>query len=83
MCLPSLLQPNIANFYKGRFVIGYVLWRMDFTFCSLLTSLKRSIGMPWSFLLEFHGWWHVLTAFGAYTFMILVENLTREDLVIS
>jgi len=22
--------------------------------------------MPWSFLLELHGWWHVFTGAGAY-----------------
>ena len=30
-------------------------------------------------LLELHGWWHILTAIGAYIFMVLVEYLTSED----
>jgi dihydroceramidase len=33
------------------------------------------MGMPWGFLLEFHGWWHVLTAIGAYVFMVMVDSL--------
>jgi dihydroceramidase len=36
--------------------------------------------MPWSFLLELHGWWHILTAAGAYTFMAMVEGLTEDDM---
>lgn len=40
--------------------------------------MKRSIGMPWGFLLEFHGWWHILTAVGAYTFIAMVEKLTDD-----
>lgn len=35
--------------------------------------------MPWSFLLELHGWWHVFTGAGAYIFIALVEYLTSED----
>ena len=60
------------------FLIGYTLWQLDFIYCSELTALKRSWGLPWGFLLEFHGWWHVLTATGAFIFMFMVENLTRD-----
>ena len=58
--------------------LGYFLWQIDGIFCSELTALKRSIGMPWGFLLEMHGWWHLLTALGAYVFMVLVDSLTRD-----
>jgi dihydroceramidase len=34
--------------------------------------------MPWSFVLEFHGWWHILTAVGAYVFMVMVDSLTQD-----
>ena len=34
--------------------------------------------MPWSFVLEFHGWWHILTAIGAYVFMVMVDSLTQD-----
>jgi dihydroceramidase len=39
--------------------------------------------MPWGFLLEFHGWWHVLTAIGAYVFMVMVDSLTQDTVVLS
>lgn len=35
--------------------------------------------MPWSFVLELHGWWHVFTGLGAYIFIALVEYLTSEE----
>jgi dihydroceramidase len=59
---------------------GYFLWQLDGIFCSELTALKRSIGMPWGFLLEMHGWWHLFTAIGAYVFMVMVDSLTRDEL---
>lgn len=45
--------------------------------------MKRAVGMPWSFVFEFHGWWHILTAVGAHVFMIMVDKLTREDVKFS
>lgn len=35
--------------------------------------------MPLAILLEFHGWWHVLTAVAVYVFMALIEFLTRSQ----
>ncbi|KAF2164548.1 hypothetical protein M409DRAFT_24948 [Zasmidium cellare ATCC 36951] len=67
----------------GCMVFGYFLWQLDFRYCAELTQLKRAVGMPWSFVLEFHGWWHVLTAVGAFTFMSLVESLTQERAIVS
>jgi len=32
--------------------------------------------MPWGIILELHGWWHLLTAISAYTFMAMIEYLT-------
>jgi dihydroceramidase len=48
------------------FGTGYGIWIIDNIFCGFLTQTKRSIGMPWSFLLELHGWWHIFTGVGAY-----------------
>lgn len=61
------------------FVTGFIIWNIDNMACSGLSSLKRGIGMPWSFLLELHGWWHVFTGIGAYIFIALVEYLTSEE----
>lgn len=36
------------------------------------------MGMPWSFVIEFHGWWHIFTAIGAYVFMVMVDSLTQD-----
>ncbi|KAL1589436.1 hypothetical protein WHR41_01865 [Cladosporium halotolerans] len=64
------------------FLFGYLLWQLDFIYCSQLTAWKRALGMPWGFLLEFHGWWHGLTAVGAYVFMRMVDGLTQEQVVL-
>lgn len=54
------------------FISGYVIWNIDNFTCSWLTHAKRKIGMPLSFLLELHGWWHIFTGIGAYICMFLV-----------
>lgn len=69
------LMPTVS------FLTGYGIWNLDFVLCSELTHWKRVIGMPWSFVLEFHGWWHALTCFGAYICMALVEVITQEEKV--
>lgn len=64
---------------KACAALAYLLWNIDQHFCPLLTTLKRRIGLPFGMLLELHGWWHILTAIGAYIFMALVEYLTSKD----
>ncbi|KAH0365978.1 alkaline phytoceramidase, partial [Aureobasidium melanogenum] len=73
----QMLQ-NATIFGAGCFAFGYLLWQLDFIFCPQLTALKRKEGIPWGFLLESHGWWHVLTAIGAHTFMVMVDGLTSD-----
>ena len=70
--------PYGPNGVPACFVVGIVLWRFDFVFCDTLTAMKHAIGMPWSYALELHGWWHVLTAVGAYVFMVMVDDLTTN-----
>lgn len=61
-------------------LFGYFLWNIDFHLCSYVTAFKRSIGLPWGFLFELHGWWHICTGIGAYVGMALIEYLvTIED----
>ncbi|THY81133.1 hypothetical protein D6C95_09219 [Aureobasidium pullulans] len=73
----EMLQKAVI-FGAGCFVFGYLLWQLDFIFCTELTAIKRVLGIPWGFLLELHGWWHIFTAVGAHTFMIMVDVLTRD-----
>ncbi|ORY67555.1 alkaline ceramidase family protein [Pseudomassariella vexata] len=56
-------------------ISGYVLWNIDLERCFELRKIRGAIGMPWSWLLEFHGWWHVLTAVGANEYILLVREL--------
>ncbi|EHK96863.1 putative Alkaline ceramidase 3 [Glarea lozoyensis 74030] len=31
---------------------------------------RRKIGLPWGILLEGHGWWHLMTGFGSYFYLV-------------
>jgi dihydroceramidase len=60
---PSLLPPRRLAYYgllaSGLF--GYFLWSIDYHLCGYVTAFKRSIGLPWGFIFELHGWWHIFT----------------------
>jgi dihydroceramidase len=58
--------------------IGYVLWNIDLEFCAELRRMREAAGLPWAWLLELHGWWHILTAFSASFFMDIVRELREE-----
>jgi dihydroceramidase len=70
---------KLVNWGSFFFITGFALWNLDQIFCGTLTGWKRGLGMPWSFVLELHGWWHVFTGLGAYIFIALVEYLTSEE----
>lgn len=76
--LSLALKNNYTDSATASMALGYFLWQLDGIFCSELTAIKRSIGMPWGFLLEMHAWWHLFTAIGAYVFMVMVDSLTRD-----
>jgi dihydroceramidase len=52
------------------FLGGFLLWHLDNVHCSNLRRWRREIGMPWGFLLEGHGWWHLMTGTGAYFYIV-------------
>ncbi|KAH7095911.1 ceramidase [Paraphoma chrysanthemicola] len=56
-------------------LFGYFLWNIDFHLCGYVTAFKRYIGLPWGFIFELHGWWHILTGICSYVNMALVEYL--------
>jgi len=66
---------NLSRIGLACSVVGYSVWLIDHWACSGLRSTRRSMGMPWGFILELHGWWHILTGIAAYTFIALIEYL--------
>lgn len=52
------------------FLAGFAIWGIDNVFCSTLRSWRRDIGLPWGILLEGHAWWHLLTGYGAYCYIV-------------
>lgn len=57
------------------FLSGYALWNADIHLCDYWRRTRRSWGMPWGFLLEGHGWWHLLTGYGVYFYIVYIEYL--------
>jgi dihydroceramidase len=55
--------------------LGYLLWNLEFSFCAELRSIRAQVGLPFAWLFELHGWWHILTAIGAAQFMGVAREL--------
>ncbi|PYH42107.1 ceramidase [Aspergillus saccharolyticus JOP 1030-1] len=52
------------------FLGGFGIWGLDNVFCYKIRGWRREVGLPWGILLEGHGWWHLMTGFGAYLYII-------------
>ncbi len=59
--------------------VGYGLWKLDFRACRILRSLRHEMGIPYGFLLEFHGWWHVLTGLSGAAYLECIHILDRRE----
>lgn len=57
------------------FILGYVFWNMDIHLCLHARAKRREWGMPYGFILEGHGWWHILTGSGVYFYLVYQEYL--------
>ncbi|KAF4964698.1 hypothetical protein FSARC_7405 [Fusarium sarcochroum] len=81
---PKFTEEQIRDWsirvYTAAFtcLFGYFIWNIDLEFCAELRNLRAQIGLPWAWLLEFHGWWHVLTAVGASQFMNVLREVREE-----
>lgn len=57
---------------------GYLIWNIDLERCAELRQARRRIGLPWAWLLELHGWWHILTGIAASQFMRVTREIRHE-----
>jgi dihydroceramidase len=69
-----------AQGWKALFalLLGHILWNTDLEFCAELRELRELVGLPWAWLFELHGWWHVLTAISASQFIDIVREMREE-----
>ncbi|UPK97523.1 hypothetical protein LCI18_008458 [Fusarium solani-melongenae] len=72
---------NISLFGSGCFAFGYSLWLIDEWACRYLAEARNAVGLPLGFLLELHGWWHILTAIGSYSAVVVVDLVTSEEVL--
>ncbi|EFW99283.1 alkaline ceramidase family protein [Grosmannia clavigera kw1407] len=77
------IRRKLVMFGLLNFVIGYLAWLIDSFACLTLTRMRESVGLPWAFLFEFHGWWHVLTAIGGYTAVATLDAVTSDEAITS
>ncbi|KAJ3131437.1 hypothetical protein HK100_006369 [Physocladia obscura] len=84
---------KISNLWKiyvygaFSFLAGFAIWGIDNNFCETLRGVRVNIGYPLRVLLEFHLWWHLGTALGTYSSVILITYLRhlalgREDIYV-
>lgn len=52
------------------YALAFLLWNIDNIYCQSLSSLRISLGSPWKHVFQLHGWWHIFTGIGTYSFFI-------------
>ncbi|KAE8354427.1 alkaline phytoceramidase [Aspergillus coremiiformis] len=70
---------TVALFGCASFIFGYLVWLVDNWACRVLTTTRRSVGLPLAFFLELHGWWHVFTAIGGYIAVAVIDLITSGE----
>ncbi|KAJ5141729.1 alkaline ceramidase family protein [Penicillium atrosanguineum] len=70
---------GVVRFGAVIFHMGYAVWIFDGWACLSLRSTRHSIGLPWAFFLELHGWWHIFTGIGAYIFIAVIDHLASGE----
>ncbi|KAJ2710159.1 alkaline ceramidase ydc1 [Coemansia spiralis] len=60
---------------------GFLVWNIDNVFCHRLRSYRSYVGAPLDALLQLHGWWHIMSAYGSTYILLWVHmlRLTRMD----
>lgn len=66
---------RLAVYGAVTFLGGYVLWRIDNQACGALRRFRNVVGMPYGFVTELHGWWHIFTGLGVYYYVVFIEYL--------
>ena len=63
----SMGRAMLAAFFLN--LAAFIVWLYDQFGCGTLRELRRALGHPWTALLQFHAWWHLLTALGSVWFI--------------
>ncbi|KIX09080.1 uncharacterized protein Z518_00158 [Rhinocladiella mackenziei CBS 650.93] len=71
----------VGKFRVGglSFLAGFIVWLIDGAYCEVLRGTRGFMGIPLGFLLELHGWWHILTAIGAAYCIQVTKQLTKRS----
>ncbi|KAJ2783459.1 alkaline ceramidase ydc1 [Coemansia interrupta] len=54
---------------------GFLVWNLDNIFCQQLRTYRTRLSSPLDVLLQLHGWWHILTAYGCMSLLLWVHFL--------
>jgi len=54
----------------GMHAAAIIVWNIDNHFCGQLRSARSDLGDNLGWLLQLHGWWHVLTGIGSYAYIL-------------
>ncbi|SMN21202.1 similar to Saccharomyces cerevisiae YBR183W YPC1 Alkaline ceramidase that also has reverse (CoA-independent) ceramide synthase activity [Maudiozyma saulgeensis] len=58
------------------FLLGFISWQLDIHLCNFWRYFRRTyLLLPLGTFLELHGWWHILTGMGVYTYIVFLQYL--------
>ncbi|ODV87549.1 hypothetical protein CANARDRAFT_174583 [[Candida] arabinofermentans NRRL YB-2248] len=71
----KIFMYKLISFAIFEFLFGFLIWNLDTFYCFSLIRFRRFIDLPFGILIEFHGWWHILTGLGIFHFIIYNQLL--------
>ncbi|KAK0652510.1 alkaline ceramidase family protein [Cercophora newfieldiana] len=75
---PKALAQDLTSRSRRSVLVGlfgYLLWNIELKYCDELRAIRAQVGLPWAWLFEFHGWWHIFTAISAKQFMSVAREM--------
>ncbi|KAI7823153.1 ceramidase-domain-containing protein [Kickxella alabastrina] len=75
----GVLFPSVLFAFQAGITLTYLFWVQSPVFHQVafgLTSVACVVGTPLDTLLQLHGWWHILTAYGS-TYLLLWVHFIR------
>lgn len=73
----------VMRFWKGVafLAVAFTVCIVDTEMCFQLRQMRQLVGLPWAWLFELHGWWHIWTAVAAARLSELVRLLCDPEAV--
>ncbi|KAJ3088387.1 Alkaline ceramidase 3, partial [Quaeritorhiza haematococci] len=78
------LMMFIFVLHTFSYLFGFFVWNVENLNCDRIRAWRDEVGYPFRIVAELHAWWHILTGYGTYGHLQLMQYfrylaLKRQD----